>query len=1232
MVNWWQFSDIHWPENPQPERLRFTKELLDECADRLIQKHGRPSFVVITGDLAYSGKPDEYESLYKNFIEPLKALLARDTDTPRVPILTVPGNHDLNRNEAQLLQPERVLALSSPQAIDEFLADRRTLRAYLTPFSDYSEFVRQYLDEEAADPLSWSTSIQTDGRRVVVTGVNSSWASYYNELDRDTSDERRLLLGVRQLDLDAANATDVRILVAHHPLDWLNRDICGRVEQRIRSKFDVMLFGHVHSAKDLALVSGTSGPCFLLPSPLLYGRPYEDSLEYARAFVVNQLDTVSGELRAHYYRYSDTLGAARFLPYADVYPNPDEQQYFSVTLRNGGAQPTKPSATEAEQHSNTLIELVKQSELARMFDSGGHNDGLADGAKNHSVSAFEEILVKLTGVLGPAVSQDAFEAAALAVVLVSQSIARSDSGMDERAGGRILDDLATLQPALKRISTGDLTALRGVISDLNLQRYNDSRQQTLEPQYTAALIFPVIWAIGQMAILMDQPHLISALDHAPDPRSHGQNIGSVDFEPHSGRVVLSVRTTERDEFHRLAEAKHAIEHFYANVEDIWRRTGLMPVPVKFDLSFPAWRYRSVESHTLRVDPNPISKLLMGKALYGTRPHVWLREILQNAVDAVETRRRVEGPTNFEARISLRLVSPTRLIISDNGIGMSYQHVLYYLATLGRSGWRTIERAGSRDEDPNIFGRFGIGFASVFSVAKAVIVESRQATSRSVDGVRATFSEPDRPYFVESIVAEAGTRLTVDLREALSPSELEGALSELFAYIHPAVQVDPSFELPHSLEQASVAPKGRRGRSSTSYYTSSIGATRLAGYSIRLKVELAIPRPEKRKKRGASGPVVKVPTGGLDVAVDGVRVFKEDSLSLDKFGSPRTGGSYYYSSSDSLAVQGLYVTVDFARENAPVLPSRDRLDLESSVRDELRRMLHDRYADALPALIEHAANEALDLSHTRTEVLSILRFALGNSRRHDQLSRHTPNQVERRAADAYVRHCPVVIRHAAEDDKKLVPLAEVDPTEFGIAVIASAARGRAFRVYAESRSIRSWIEVADSLELRLLEDGWPFDEGLKTLRTSSQLLRSFSDLGSEVREGPIVSLLRADYALITSDVFQSGLYLYLPTGVSAVPRDRGFSQRRNEVSPTLTPRVALNASHPLIRQLGEVLATRPDQQEVISAWLDRLCQGVIEDRNTVRAPRALWGKLQSELSERFGLTLRDMSYESLKETM
>jgi len=455
-ITWWQFSDIHWPANPQPERTEFTRELLVELGGNTLHRHDAPDFIVITGDIALSGMPEEYESVTKHFVGPLKDLLSTPQSDTEVPIFSIPGNHDLNREEARYCNPERIIALSSPEAIDDFLSDSRAVRAYLQPFRDYEHWVHQNLGPETCSPLSWTSVIPTPHRRVLLTGINSAWASYYSELVHEQSDERRLLIGQRQLALDAGEGDDIRILLSHHPLDWLNRDVCGRTEQRLRSKFDLMLFGHVHSAKDLAVTTGIGGSICFVPSPLLYGRPYEDSLEYARAFVVNTLDTDSGEVRSFYYRYSDTIGNARFLPYTDLYADPERQQYFSAHLRNTRPVSTLVAGSVAASDTKreiSLVEIADHSDLARVLGGGDRTDRLAPG--HHAVSIFREILGELDPQLAGIIGVEQREASSLAIVLVSESIARGDSGMQERCGLAIMEDLAKVQSQLEHITTGD---------------------------------------------------------------------------------------------------------------------------------------------------------------------------------------------------------------------------------------------------------------------------------------------------------------------------------------------------------------------------------------------------------------------------------------------------------------------------------------------------------------------------------------------------------------------------------------------------------------------------------------------------------------------------------------------------------------------------------------------------------------------------------------------------------
>src|SRR5262249_42354748 len=141
---------------------------------------------------------------------------------------------------------------------------------------------------------------------------------------------------------------------------------------------------------------------------------------------------------------------------------------------------------------------------------------------------------------------------------------------------------------------------------------------------------------------------------------------------------------------------------------------------------------------LSVEATPIIRLLMGKTFYGGVENIWFRELLQNALDANGTRASLD-PTASKSKIWIRRNGVRSVVIRDNGIGMSYQHILRYLTTLGRSIWSSdeLEDAGSKETRQVTIGKFGIGFVSVFQAAERVIVRTRffredEATGWAVD--------------------------------------------------------------------------------------------------------------------------------------------------------------------------------------------------------------------------------------------------------------------------------------------------------------------------------------------------------------------------------------------------------------------------------------------------------------------------------------------------------------------
>src|SRR5690606_14320956 len=113
--------------------------------------------------------------------------------------------------------------------------------------------------------------------------------------------------------------------------------------------------------------------------------------------------------------------------------------------------------------------------------------------------------------------------------------------------------------------------------------------------------------------------------------------------------------------------------------------------------------------------------LLARHLYSS-PRVYLRELLQNAVDAI-TARGALGDTDGPARIVLRPLVGGGLEVHDTGVGLTRDEAHELLATIGRSSKRDVELGTGREE---FLGQFGIGLLSAFMVADEIELVSRSA--------------------------------------------------------------------------------------------------------------------------------------------------------------------------------------------------------------------------------------------------------------------------------------------------------------------------------------------------------------------------------------------------------------------------------------------------------------------------------------------------------------------------
>ena len=222
-------------------------------------------------------------------------------------------------------------------------------------------------------------------------------------------------------------------------------------------------------------------------------------------------------------------------------------------------------------------------------------------------------------------------------------------------------------------------------------------------------------------------------------------------------------------------------------------------PEIFARSVQTRDWRPVDTRLQVSDVPRIVENIGGSRLYGDNPPVALRELIQNAADAVQARRRFDNRPADWGLITVGLVSEgdeVWLVVEDNGIGMS-EHVLTGpLLDFGTSFWRSPlameEFPGLMAAGMHAIGRFGIGFFSVFMLGPIVRVYSRRCdkgreTGRLLEFHDGTSARPVlSPATGDPVPIDGGTRVEVLLRN--NPHEAGGLLS-VTAYVTRTIQLD-----------------------------------------------------------------------------------------------------------------------------------------------------------------------------------------------------------------------------------------------------------------------------------------------------------------------------------------------------------------------------------------------------------------------------------------------------------
>ena len=235
-------SDIHFRKTEigtaQDPNFHLRNELVRDV-QRQCQVLGRPDAIVVSGDVAFGGDPDEFAYATKWL-----ATMCDACGGSLKTVFVVPGNHDVvreaaERNLVQLIHREIKAAADPGEEIARQMRDADARRLLYESLDNYNAFALQFFCDLLPPERTRAIRdlVLNDGSTLRLWGLNTAFVSSRHDVP-----------GGLYVDPASRQITRedgvVNFVIAHHHLSWLGQ--AQQLEDHLNDVAPVQLFGHVH--------------------------------------------------------------------------------------------------------------------------------------------------------------------------------------------------------------------------------------------------------------------------------------------------------------------------------------------------------------------------------------------------------------------------------------------------------------------------------------------------------------------------------------------------------------------------------------------------------------------------------------------------------------------------------------------------------------------------------------------------------------------------------------------------------------------------------------------------------------------------------------------------------------------------------------------------------------------------------------------------------------------------
>jgi 3',5'-cyclic AMP phosphodiesterase CpdA len=236
-------SDIHFGQETKDSSLvrhNHIRDALVKDVEKLVALRGPATRVLVTGDVSYSGKSDEYQAA-NEWLE--KVTIACKCNKTHVS--TIPGNHDCDlsavSHQAKMLYGQ--LRGSTPEVVQAQLnaihSDGETASPFLPKLNAYRKFANGFgCGFESAERPMWVRDFELPG------GIKLRFHGLTSVQVSDKSDAvGKMVLGNSQFTMSESDNV-INIALCHHPLDWFIDE--KEASQFLQKNVRLLMVGHEH--------------------------------------------------------------------------------------------------------------------------------------------------------------------------------------------------------------------------------------------------------------------------------------------------------------------------------------------------------------------------------------------------------------------------------------------------------------------------------------------------------------------------------------------------------------------------------------------------------------------------------------------------------------------------------------------------------------------------------------------------------------------------------------------------------------------------------------------------------------------------------------------------------------------------------------------------------------------------------------------------------------------------